>query len=110
MTAPQIFTLDGTFYTFDQNPSGAYQRHRRRSDDTRQQRPVLDQRPDLRDRHKRLAKHRHRRRQHLSDDRQNTQVDIGGVPYTITPKSGSLAGGTVSGQFDITQGNVVWPG
>ena len=37
----------------------------------------------------------------------NTQFVINGVPYTITLKGGSLAGATVSGQYDITQANVV---
>ena len=37
----------------------------------------------------------------------NTQFVIDGVPYTITLKGGSLAGATVSGQYDITQANVV---
>src|SRR5271169_781999 len=30
-----------------------------------------------------------------------------GVPYTLVLKQNSLAGATVSGQFNITQGNVV---
>ena len=37
----------------------------------------------------------------------NTQFLINGVQYTIALKSGSLNGATVSGQFNITQGNVV---
>jgi hypothetical protein len=37
----------------------------------------------------------------------NTQFVIGGVQYTVTPKAGSLAGATLSGQFNISQGNVV---
>lgn len=37
----------------------------------------------------------------------NTQFLLKGVQYTITLKSGSLNGATVSGQFNITQGNVV---
>lgn len=37
----------------------------------------------------------------------NTQFLLNGVQYTITLKSGSLNGATVSGQFNITQGNVV---
>ena len=37
----------------------------------------------------------------------NTQFVIDGVQYTIALKGGSLNGATISGQFDITQGNVV---
>ena len=37
----------------------------------------------------------------------NTQFLLNGVQYTITLKSGSLNGATISGQFNITQGNVV---
>src|SRR5262249_15221591 len=37
----------------------------------------------------------------------NTQFVLDGVQYTITLKAGSLAGATLSGQFNITQGNVV---
>lgn len=37
----------------------------------------------------------------------NSQFVLDGVQYTITLKSGSLAGATVSGQFNIAQGNVV---
>jgi hypothetical protein len=37
----------------------------------------------------------------------NTQFVIDGVQYTVTLKAGSLAGATLSGQFNIAQGNVV---
>ena len=37
----------------------------------------------------------------------NTQFVIDGVPYTLVLKQNSLLGATVSGQFDIVQGNVV---
>src|SRR5581483_4399442 len=37
----------------------------------------------------------------------NTQFVLDGVQYTITLKSGSLTGATISGQFNIAQGNVV---
>ncbi len=37
----------------------------------------------------------------------NTQFELDGVQYTITLKAGSLAGATISGQFNIDQGNVV---
>ena len=37
----------------------------------------------------------------------NTQFVLDGVQYTITLKAGSLNGATISGQFNITQGNVV---
>ena len=37
----------------------------------------------------------------------NTQFLLNGVQYTITLKAGSLNGATISGQFNITQGNVV---
>ena len=37
----------------------------------------------------------------------NSQFEINGVQYTVALKSGSLNGATVSGQINITQGNVV---
>jgi hypothetical protein len=37
----------------------------------------------------------------------NTQFVINGVEYTIALKSGSLSGATISGQFNVTQGDVV---
>ena len=37
----------------------------------------------------------------------NSQFESNGVQYTVALKSGSLNGATVSGQFNITQGNVV---
>ena len=37
----------------------------------------------------------------------NTQFVIDGVQYTVTLKAGSLSGATLSGQFNIAQGNVV---
>src|SRR6202012_5278246 len=37
----------------------------------------------------------------------NTQFELDGAQYTIALKSGSLLGATVSGQFDIEQGNVI---
>ena len=37
----------------------------------------------------------------------NTQFILNGVQYTITLKQNSLNGATISGQFDITQGNVI---
>jgi len=37
----------------------------------------------------------------------NSQFVLDGVQYTITLKAGSLAGASISGQFNISQGNVV---
>jgi hypothetical protein len=37
----------------------------------------------------------------------NTQFVLDGVQYTVALKAGSLAGATISGQFNIAQGNVV---
>ncbi len=37
----------------------------------------------------------------------NSQFVIDGVQYTVTLKAGSLSGATLSGQFNIAQGNVV---
>ncbi|WP_434667423.1 hypothetical protein P5W99_38965 [Paraburkholderia sp. A3BS-1L] len=37
----------------------------------------------------------------------NSQFELDGAQYTITLKSGSLAGATISGQFNIAQGNVI---
>jgi hypothetical protein len=108
MTAPQIFTLDGTFYTFDQNASGTYESVTGGGQtilvnndqfSINGQIYVID--TNVTPNTVTGAGNTYP----MTD--QNTQVEIDGVPYTITPKSGSLTGGTVSGQFDITQGNVV---
>ena len=108
MTAPQIFTLDGNFYTFDQTASGTY------ASVTGAGQTILVNNDQFS-----INGQIYIIDTNVSPNTaigagntypmtdQNTQVEIDGVPYTITLKSGSLTGGSVSGQFDITQGNVV---
>ena len=107
-TAPQIFTLGGTFYTFDQKPDGTYQSVtgggqviliNNNQFSINGQIYVID--TNVQPNTVMGGGNTYP----MTD--QNTQFEIDGVPYTITLKSGSLAGGSVSGQFDITQGNVV---
>ena len=58
MTAPQMFTLGGNFYTFDQDASGAYVSVTgNRQIHPGQPVPVLDQRRGLHHQHERAAQH-----------------------------------------------------
>ena len=75
MTAPQMFTLGGNFYTFDQDRDRRVrQRHRQPADVSDQSLPVLAQRRDLHHQHQRSAEHGDRRRQRLPDDRRQHAV------------------------------------
>ena len=108
MTAPQMFTLGGNFYTFDQDPTGAYLT----VTGNQQTIPINPYQFSLNG----IV--------YIIDTNvqpntvigggnvypmiaANTQFDIAGDQYTITLKSGSLNGATISGQFNVTQGNVV---
>ncbi|HXB32741.1 MAG TPA: hypothetical protein VNV35_04940 [Puia sp.] len=108
MTAPQMFTLGGNFYTFDQDANGNYLSVTGNG----QVYPVNPYQFSL-----------NGTRYILNTNVQpytvvgggntypmtagNTQFIINGVQYTITLKGGSLNGATISGQFNITQANVV---
>ncbi|MFM0330068.1 RHS repeat domain-containing protein [Paraburkholderia strydomiana] len=108
MTAPQMFTVGGAFYTFDVAESGAwvsvtgdgktvpirpYQFSLNGAvyviDTNRQPYTVSGGGTTV----KMTAN--------------NTQFVLDDVQYTITLKGGSLAGATLAGQFNIAQGNVV---
>ena len=108
MTAPQMFTLGGNFYTFDQDLTGAYVS----VTGNQQTYPINPYQFSL-----------NGTIYIINTNVQpntvigggniypmtagNTQFVINGVQYTITLKGGSLNGATISGQFNITQGNVV---
>ena len=108
MTSPQVFTVGGDFYVFDQDASGAYtsvsgagQIHPVNPyqfsingtvyviDQTVQPNAVIGG-----------------GRSHPMTSG-NTQFELDGAQYTIALKGGALLGATVSGQFNIEQGNVV---
>jgi hypothetical protein len=108
MTAPQMFTLGGNFYTFDQDQTGAYVTVTGNS----QTYPINPYQFSI-----------NGAVYIINTNVQpntvigggnvypmtagNTQFALNGVQYTMTLKGGSLNGATISGQFNITQGNVV---
>ncbi|MBS1854108.1 MAG: hypothetical protein JST11_01990 [Acidobacteria bacterium] len=108
MTNPQMFTIDGNFYVFDQDSSGNYVS----VTGDGQTCPVNPYQFSL-----------NGAIYIINTSVQpntvvgggnvytmtagNTQFVINGVQYTVALKSGSLNGATISGQFNITQGNVV---
>ena len=108
MTSPQMFTLGGNFYTFDQDANGNYVSVTGNS----QTYPVNPYQFSI-----------NGAIYIINTNVQpntvigggniypmtagNSQFIVNGVQYTITLKQGSLNGATVSGQFNITQGNVV---
>ena len=108
MTSPQMFTLGGNFYTFDQDANGDYlsvtgngrtypvNPYQFSIDgvvyiiDTNVQPNTVIGGGSV-----------------YPMTAVNSQFILNGVQYTIALKSGSLNGATISGQFNITQGNVV---
>ena len=108
MTSPQVFTVAGDFYTFDHDAGGGYTSvtggggvhpvnpYQFSINGTVY---VIDQtvQPNL------VVSAGQSRPMTAG----NTQFELDGATYTIALKSGSLLGATVSGQFDIAQGNVV---
>jgi hypothetical protein len=108
MTAPQMFTLGGNFYTFDRDAAGDYLSVTGNG----QTIPVSPYQFSL-----------NGTVYIINTNVQpwtvvgggnaypmtagNTQFVINGVQYTVTLKAGSLNGATISGQFDIAQANVV---
>lgn len=108
ITAPQMFTLGGNFYTFDKDATGAYVS----VTGNQQTYPVNPYQFSL-----------NGAVYIINTNVQpntvigggnvypmtagNTQFVLNGVQYTITLKAGSLNGATISGQFNIAQGNVV---
>jgi hypothetical protein len=108
MTAPQMFTIGGNFYTFDQDASGDYLT----VTGDAQTIPVNPYQFSL-DGTIYIINSNMQPYTVVGGGNtytmtaNNTQFEIDGVQYTITLKAGSLNGATISGQFNITQGNVV---
>ena len=108
MTSPQMFTLGGNFYTFDQTANGEL-RQRHRNGQTYPINPYqfsingavyiinTNVQPNTVVGGGNV----------YTMTAGNTQFLLNGVQYTIALKRGSLNGATISGQFNITQGNVV---
>ena len=108
MTAPQMFTIGGNFYTFDFASGEVCQRHRQRC------KPIRSIRTSSRINGKIYIINTNVLPNAVVGGGNtypmtagNTQFSINDVQYTIALKQNSLNGATVSGQFDITQGNVV---
>jgi len=108
MTAPEMFTVGGNFYTFDQDASGDYLSVTGNGTTI----PVNPYQFSLNGAVYVINTNVQPNTvvgggNTYTMTAGNTQFVIGGVPYTIALKGGSLAGATVSGQYDITQANVV---
>lgn len=107
MTAPQMFTLGGNFYTFDQDASGNYLSVTGNG----QAIPVNPYQFSLDGTIYIINTNVQPYTvvgggNTLAMTAGNTQFVIDGVQYTIALKAGSLNGATISGQFNITQANV----
>jgi hypothetical protein len=108
MTAPQMFTFGDAFYTFDIAESGAWV-----SVTGNHQTSLI--RPYQFSLNGAVYIINTNRQPYtvtgggntVKMTANNTQFVLDGVQYTITLKGGLLAGATLSGQFNITQGNVV---
>ena len=108
MTAPQMFTLGGNFYTFDQDATGDYLSVTGNG----QTIPINPYQFSLNGAIYIINTNVQPNTvvgggNTYTMTAGNTQFVIDGVQYTITLKAGSLNGATISGQFNITQGNVV---
>jgi hypothetical protein len=108
MTAPQMFTLGGNFYTFDQDASGDYLSVTGNG----QTIPVNPYQFSL-DGTIYIINTNVQPYTVVGGGNTytmtagNTQFIVDGVQYTIALKAGSLNGATISGQFNIAQANVV---
>ena len=108
MTAPQMFTFGGAFYTFDVAENGAWVS----VTGDGQTWPIRPYQFSLNGVVYIIDTNRQPYTvtgggSTVKMTSNNTQFVIGGVQYTVTLKAGSLAGATLSGQFNISQGNVV---
>ena len=108
MTAPQMFTLSGNFYTFDQDNLGNYLSVTGNG----QTYPVNPYQFSINGVVYILNTNVQPNTvvgggNVYTMTGANTQFLLNGVQYTITLKQNSLNGATISGQFNITQGNVV---
>ena len=108
MTAPQMFTVGGNFYVFDQDASGNYLTVTGNGQAT----PINPYQFSL-DGAIYIINTNVQPYTVVGGGSTytmtagNTQFVINGVQYTITLKAGSLNGATISGQFNIVQANVV---
>ncbi len=108
MTAPQMFVKGGNFYTFDRDSAGNYQTVTGNG----QTFPVNPYQFSINGAVYIIDTSVQPNRvvgggNAYSMTAGNTQFILNGVQYTITLKAGSLLGATISGQFNVTQGNVV---
>ena len=108
MTAPQMFTYGANFYTFDVAASGAYVSVTGNG----QTLPINPYQFSLNGNIYIINTNAQPNTvigggSTVAMTANNSQFVLDGAQYTITLKSGSLAGATISGQFNITQGNVV---
>ena len=108
MTAPQMFTLGGNFYTFDQDLGGNYLSVTGNG----QTYPVNPYQFSINGAVYIINTNVQPNTvvgggNIYTMTAGNTQFVIDGVQYTITLKGASLNGATISGQFNITQANVV---
>jgi hypothetical protein len=108
MTAPQIFTLGGNFYTFNQDLLGNYLSVTGNG----QTYPINPYQFSINGAVYIINTNVQPNTvvgggNTYSMTAGNTQFLIDGVQYTITLKGGSLNGATIAGQYNITQANVV---
>jgi hypothetical protein len=108
MTAPQMFTWGDNFYTFDVDQTGAYASVTGNG----QTIPVNPYQFSLNGEVYIIDTHVQPYTVSGGGNRvtmsaNNSQFVLDGVQFTIALKSGSLAGATISGQFNIGQGNVI---
>jgi hypothetical protein len=108
MTAPQMFTVDRDFYCFDRDNTGAYVS----VTGNRQTYPVNPYQFSINGTVYIINTNVQPNTvigggTTFPMSAGNTQFVLNGIQYTITPRAGSLNGATISGQFNITQGNVV---
>ena len=108
MTAPQIFTFGNNFYTFDIAPSGAYTSVTGNG----QTLPINPYQFSLNGEVYIINTNVQPNTvigggSTVPMTANNSQFVLDGVQYTIALKAGSLAGATLSGQFNIAQGNVI---
>ena len=108
MTSPQMFTLGGNFYTFDQDQLGDYLSVTGNG----QTYPINPYQFSINGNVYIINTNVQPNTvvgggNVYTMTAGNTQFLLNGVQYTIALKGGSLNGATISGQFNITQGNVV---
>ena len=108
MTAPQMFTVGGNFYTFDQDGAGNYLSVTGNGSSV----PINPYQFSL-DGTVYVIDTNVQPNTVVGGGSTypmtagNTQFEINGVQYTIALKGGSLNGATISGQYNINQANVV---